>query len=96
MVRNRALHGLKFRRQHPLNRYIADFYCHELKLVIELDGRVHDLREVKERDLLKEEAIRKLGLTVIRFNNDIVFSDPDRIGGKVLEIKNGLTSSKPQ
>ena len=41
-LRNRKLEGLKFRRQHPIDKFIADFYCHEKKLVVELDGAVHD------------------------------------------------------
>lgn len=46
-LRNKKLNGLKFRRQHPLDIFIADFYCHEKKLVIELDGGIHDILEQK-------------------------------------------------
>jgi len=40
-LRNRKLNGFKFRRQHPIDKYIADFYCHETKLIIEVDGEIH-------------------------------------------------------
>ncbi len=61
--------GFKFRRQHPLGIYIADFYCHKLKLVIELDGSVHDTEEVKQNDEIRQKLIEEDGLTVIRFTN---------------------------
>ena len=41
-------HGYKFRRQHPFSKYILDFYCHKIKLAIEIDGKYHDLREQKK------------------------------------------------
>ncbi len=45
-----GINGLKFRRQHPIGVYVADFYCHHLKLIIELDGKIHDRPEVKILD----------------------------------------------
>jgi len=55
-----------------LDKYIADFYCHELKLVVEIDGSIHQLEKVKERDKNREEAIRKFGLQILRFSNEDV------------------------
>ena len=49
-LRNSKLDGHKFRRQHPIGKFIVDFYCHEKKLVIELDGGIHNNVDVKERD----------------------------------------------
>jgi len=66
--------GFKFRRQHPLGIYIADFYCHKLKLVIELDGSVHDNEEVKKNDALRQKLIEEDGLNVIRFTNKEVMN----------------------
>jgi cyclase len=57
----------KFRRQHPISIYIADFYCHQLKLIIELDGSVHNRPEVKLNDIERQERLEGMGLTVIRF-----------------------------
>ena len=61
--------GVKFRRQHPISFYIADFYCHELKLVIEIDGNIHNKEDVKINDELRQIEIEKLGIAVIRFKN---------------------------
>jgi cyclase len=60
----------RFRRQHPLSDYIADFYCHKLKLVIEVDGCIHELEEVKRSDEERQAEIQSLGLNVIRFTNE--------------------------
>ena len=79
MVRNRKLLGLKFRRQHPVASFIADFYCHELLLVIEIDGTIHELKEVIEYDKEREIKIIELGLNVLRFKNEDVFFNPDFI-----------------
>ena len=59
-----------FRRQHPLSNYISDFYCHKLKLIIEVDGSIHELDEVKRNDIERQAAIEALGLHVIRFTNE--------------------------
>jgi cyclase len=61
--------GYKFRRQHPIGVYIADFYCHKLKLVIEVDGSIHNQQEVKENDRLRQRIIEEEGVKVIRFTN---------------------------
>ena len=62
----------RFRRQHPLSNYIADFYCHKLMLVIELDGTIHNEEEIQKRDAERESALKSLGLHVIRFTNEDV------------------------
>jgi acetylglutamate kinase len=66
---------LKFRRQHPIWNYVADFYCHGIKLVIELDGGIHQDEEVKKNDGVRENHLKELGLTVLRFNNQEVFNN---------------------
>ena len=60
---------LKFRRQHPVSIYIADFYCHAKKLIIEIDGSIHNLPDVKNNDVIRQKDLENLGLTVIRFTN---------------------------
>ncbi|MCH7606003.1 MAG: DUF559 domain-containing protein, partial [Chloroflexi bacterium] len=67
-LRNRGLMGAKFRRQHPLGRYIADFYCQEARLVIELDGGVHSQHEQKQFDDARQSSIEASGITVLRIN----------------------------
>src|SRR5689334_6836004 len=59
--------GYKFRRQHPYSVYILDFYCHKQKLVIEVDGSIHDLKEVKENDQQRQMILEANGLKVMRF-----------------------------
>lgn len=61
--------GVKFRRQHPIANYIADFYCHEAKLVIELDGSIHHQPEILQNDIERQKYLEELGLIVIRFTN---------------------------
>ena len=62
--------GYKFRRQHPILAYIVDFYCHKLKLVIEIDGSVHDSKEAKKHDRKRQQDLESLKLTVLRFTNE--------------------------
>ena len=81
-VRNRKLAGLKFNRQHPLvyqtingNHFffIADFYCHEKQLVVELDGSAHNGRE--EYDANRDLVLQGLGISTLRFSNNRVETD---------------------
>ncbi len=83
MIRNRQLMGFKFRRQHPLKYFIADFYCHEALLVIELDGSIHELENIKSYDQQRETIINELGITVMRFSNDAVFLEADKVIEKI-------------
>lgn len=59
-----------FHRQKPLDNYIVDFFCHELQLVIELDGKTHHSQEVYEKDKVKEDRLNELGLNVLRFKDE--------------------------
>ncbi len=83
-LRAKEFYGYKFIRQKPLLEYIADFYCYELDLVIELDGYTHQFEETQERDIRKDEALQAAGLTVLRFTDDEVLSD---IGNVLAVIK---------
>ncbi len=74
-----GLNGLKFRRQHPIGFYIADFYCHAVKLVIELDGKIHDKPEVKILDEQRESELKKWGYEIIRFTNEELFQNIEKI-----------------
>jgi len=57
---NLKVNGARFRRQHPLGNYIADFYCHQHKLVIEIDGGIHLLPEIMENDLEKQAFLEEM------------------------------------
>jgi acetylglutamate kinase len=84
---------LKFRRQHPISNFIADFYCHAIKLVIEIDGDIHDVEEVKQYDQAREQSIKEFGLRIIRFKNEEVFNNANAVLAKIDETIRILQSS---
>ena len=65
--------GVHFRRQQIIAGFIVDFYCHKAALVVEVDGDIHDLQ--KEEDARREEVLREMGLTIVRFRNEAVTKD---------------------
>ncbi len=89
-LRNRKLGGAKFRRQHPLGRYIADFYCHDSLLVIELDGSVHDDAGQAAYDLVRQKEIEERGLTVLRLSNEEVIEDLPITLNKIADVLNKI------
>jgi len=74
---------LKFRRQHPVWNYVVDFYCHGIKLVIELDGEIHEVEDVKKNDEIRESYLRDLGLTVLRFKNQEIYDNIKAVMEKI-------------
>ena len=70
---------IKFRRQHPISLYIVDFYCHSAKLVIEIDGSIHDLEEIKINDEIRQKDLETLGLKVIRFTTNEVLNNLETV-----------------
>ncbi len=64
--------GYKFRRQHPISIYIADFYCHALKLIIELDGGIHSDTDIQKHDIERQKNLESGGITFVRFKNEEV------------------------
>ncbi|MEI6048812.1 MAG: endonuclease domain-containing protein [Bacteroidota bacterium] len=74
LSRNQML-GLQFRRQHPINRFIVDFYSVKIKLVIEVDGNIHEIPENKVYDIGRSQILNDFGITVIRFSNDQIIDD---------------------
>ncbi|HEX6171850.1 MAG TPA: endonuclease domain-containing protein [Chitinophagaceae bacterium] len=84
----------KFRRQHPISIYIADFYCHKLKLVIEIDGSIHDSTEAKLNDEKRQKDLENLNLTVIRFTNEQVKTEIESVIEIITSIIEKLTASK--
>ena len=90
-LRNNQLEGLKFRRQHPVNIYIADFYCHKFKLIIELDGDYHNQEEQKQKDEVRTEVLRLNDLKIIRFKNEEVEQNINQV---LITIKNKIEQLK--
>ncbi|WP_233353589.1 endonuclease domain-containing protein [Hellea balneolensis] len=78
-LRSRRLQGYKFRRQHPIEDYVADFVCLSVKLVIEIDGATHSTNEELAYDAQRTEVLEGLGWRVIRFTNDEVYGDVDGV-----------------
>ena len=78
-LRNRKLQGMKFRRQHPINHYVADFFCSEKRLIIEVDGIVHHTKEAKENDEARTKDLASMGIQVLRFTNDEVEKDMNSV-----------------
>ena len=70
---------VKFRRQHPISFYIVDIYCHAYKLVIEIDGSIHDLEEIRINDELRQKELEAMGLKVIRFTTKEITTQLDYV-----------------
>jgi very-short-patch-repair endonuclease len=87
----KGINGYKFRRQHPIGSYIADLYCHKLKLVIEVDGSIHDNPDTKLADVKRESDLKDLGYSIIRFSNEEVLKNLVSVLEKInLIIKNDI------
>ncbi len=84
LVRDRRFMGLKFRRQHQLGDYIADFYCHEHRLVVELDGGVHAVKHKK--DHRRDAWMESQGYTVVRFRNQEVLEDTESVLAAIAQM----------
>ena len=90
MVRNKKLNGKKFYRQYPFFHditgketfFIADFFCYEEKLIIELDGKYHKYRLKEDKERIK--ILNHLGLRLIRFSNDDIMND---LNGVIIKVK---------
>ena len=78
-LKNKQFYGYDFHRQKPLDNFIADFYCYELMLVIEIDGYSHEFLEVYENDREKDKRFEELGLSVLRFSDDQVLNDMENV-----------------
>ena len=86
-LRNRRLKGLKFRRQHPVGRFVADFYCAQHHLIVELDGAVHRMQG--EYDALRTEELERDGYRVIRFTDNQVERDLEWVLERIAEACEG-------
>jgi len=94
-VRDRKFSGLKFYRQYPLffdylgkeTFFIADFFCHEQRLIVEIDGKIHDYR--KDHDQLRTFIINMMGIEVLRFRNEEIEND---LGGVLMRLSERLRS----
>ena len=96
LLRSRRFAGKKFRRQHPIGRYILDFYCHECKLAVELDGGQHNDGEAKLRDDRRSEFLDEQGIRVVRFwNHDVLQQTESVLESLWQDVHAGSCSSSP-
>jgi len=91
-LKDRKIFKVKFRRQHPIKIFIVDFYCHELKLVIEVDGEIHNNDEAKEYDINRAAELLRYEIKVVRFSNDQIIHN---IGMVIDQIKQFISELTP-
>lgn len=75
VLRASKMKDYPFRRQRPVLNYIADFMCKPLMLIIEVDGSIHELEDVKKKDEIRQKALEDAGFTVLRFTNEVVLTN---------------------
>ncbi|MBI9100242.1 MAG: DUF559 domain-containing protein [Spirochaetaceae bacterium] len=86
ILRNRQFLGLKFRRQHQIGLYIVDFYCDQLKLILELDGNIHQTKEQKEKDKQRDEYLISEGFTILHYENYVVLHNLELMFQKIEKL----------
>ncbi|MDC8000256.1 endonuclease domain-containing protein [Aequorivita todarodis] len=92
-LKNNQMEGFKFRRQHPIHLFIADFYCHKLGLIIELDGEYHNEEEQMLKDKERTELLNFQNVSVIRFKNEEVENEIEKV---LAEIKSFINNTQHQ
>jgi len=95
-LRNRRMDELKFRRQHPIGRFILDFYCEDLKLAIEVDGSGHLESDQEQYDAVRTQALNDLGIQVLRFWNDDVLERTELVLDEIHHKVTELSSKKEE
>jgi very-short-patch-repair endonuclease len=93
LLRDRRLAGFKFRRQHPIGPYIADFFCAAALVVVEADGETH-LKSV-ERDEDRDDYFQGLGIRVLRFQNPLIFDDRDVVVEEIYRVCSDRVAKLP-
>jgi very-short-patch-repair endonuclease len=85
LIKNKQLHGRKFRRQYSIGNYIVDFYCPKEHLAIELDGNDHFHPESLDRDMARDLELSQKGIRVLRFENKWIWEDPEWLLNQVIK-----------
>ncbi|MDF2457126.1 MAG: endonuclease protein [Cytophagaceae bacterium] len=91
-ISNKKLNGFRFKNQHPISKFIVDFYCHKARLVIEIDGEVHNQREQADYDIGRTYELESFGLIVIRFSNNQIENHFEEV---LKEIQKRLLEQSP-
>ncbi|MFK5890687.1 MAG: vitamin B12 dependent-methionine synthase activation domain-containing protein [Flavobacteriaceae bacterium] len=95
-LKNKQLKGFKFRRQHIIGKYIADFVCLKRRLIIELDGKIHQIPENKESDEIRTAWLEEKGFKVIRFSNEAIIGNIENALKTILEVLNNQAEIESQ
>ncbi len=85
--------GFPFRRQHPIEFYIADFYCHNSRLVIEVDGEIHSEKDIQNHDEGRSGELERFGIKVFRFTNNQILHDNNLVVEKINTIIKELATT---
>lgn len=93
-LRNRKLGGLKFRRQHPLGPFVADFFCAEVGLVIEIDSSYHSDR--RDLDVARDRWMQDRGLTVLRFTAGELAKNESGVLSEIVRTAQALSAKEPE
>ncbi len=95
-----GVNNFKIRRQQPIGLYITDFYCHKVKLIIEVDGSIHNEPGAKEADEVRQKDLENWGYNIIRFTNQEVMKNSEAvikiITEKILQLNNLQKQNTPQ
>jgi very-short-patch-repair endonuclease len=90
MLWQRLQHGdVKFRRQHPVGRYVLDFFCASARLCVEVDGVSHDMGDNPARDAVRDAWLERQGVTVVRLAAPAVLRDPDGVAEGIVRLASG-------
>lgn len=92
VLSEKKVKGFRFKSQHPIAGFIVDFYCHKAKLVIEVDGSIHNAFEQANYDEVRTYELEKLGLHVIRFSNGQVQNNIEHV---IIELEKALEAKLP-
>ena len=90
-LKGSKLKGLKFRRQHPIHYYIADFYCHKKRFIIEVDGGIHSDLQTKDHDGNRTAEFERLGIKVIRFTNEQVLNSIEEVINSIIHLSDSIS-----
>jgi len=88
-LKGSQLLGYKFRRQQGIGQYIVDFYCPDKKIAIEIDGATHWTEQEQKRDRVRQDYIEALGIRVLRFTNDDVYTNKDGVLNMIYAVLEG-------
>ena len=91
-LRGRQLGGLRFRSQHPVGPFVLDFYCAAAKLIIEVDGSVHE--QQREQDQARNEHLQQYGYRILRFTNEQVLGDLDTVMDQIIQATQDIPAAQ--